>query len=334
MSAAELKIDLALKRAEFSLELSEVLSLDGVTALSGPSASGKTTILRIISGLEDRARGTLSFDGETWQGNDTWRAPHKRQIGYVFQDARLFAHLNVAENLRFGLRWQDKNRNVPADLIDALDLGPLMSRSVAALSGGEARRVALGRALATRPRLMLLDEPLTGLDAARKARLLPFIARALKTAGCPAIYVSHDLAETNALADRKLHLSGGRIVARGAAGPVFSARVVGSTAGQAILEFAGQRFGRNGSAPTGNTVSFRIDEEHVHLSAHDPGEGSAHFVCRVIAEDVGKDSVSFRFDQRPELPLLAIQRSKLGGFCPISGQTLWLSVANIVLLPD
>ncbi|MFV2034981.1 MAG: ATP-binding cassette domain-containing protein [Halocynthiibacter sp.] len=335
MNAPSLEMAVTLGRTDFSLEVDQTLRLDGVTALTGPSASGKTTILRILSGLEPGAVGRVRFDGVTWQDRQYHRPPHKRSVGYVFQDVRLFSHLSVADNLRYGLRWQGRDSRVPADLIEALELGPLMGRSVSALSGGESRRVALGRALATRPSLMLLDEPLTGLDTARKARLMPFIARALKTAGCPAIYVSHDRAEISALAERILSMSAGRIVGLAPSGPVYSAEVLKNAgSGEIRLRFASQEFCVASDAVTVAQKRFRISQDHILISEHDPGTASALFTCAVEVREVRPDLAELRLAQAGGQPNLVVARDSLGGLSLTPGQNLWLSVSHIVLLPD
>lgn len=180
-----------------------------VTALAGPSGSGKSTLLRAVAGLE-RLEGRVEVGGEAWQGDDVFAAPHRRAVGLVFQHAALLAHLSVAANLRYGWR---RARRPRADLDRAVALtriGPLMDRDPARLSGGERRRVAVARALATGPALLLLDEPLSGLDAAAKAELLPELRALLTALAIPVLYVSHDPAEVAGVTDRTIRLDRGR----------------------------------------------------------------------------------------------------------------------------
>jgi molybdate transport system ATP-binding protein len=192
--------------AEFSIAPS------GITALSGPSGSGKTTLLRCIAGLS-RLPGRLVVDGEVWQDERTFLATHRRPIGVVFQEPSLLAHLSVRANLDYGARRATGEGIGLDEVVELLGLGPLLTRSTTHLSGGERQRVALGRALLSQPRLLLMDEPLSSLDADSKAEILPYLERLHRTLSIPALYVSHDAAEIARLADQVVHIRGGRIVA-------------------------------------------------------------------------------------------------------------------------
>jgi len=334
MNAPVLDIDLSLDFPAFSLSVAEKVPLAGITALSGASGSGKTTLLRALAGLERDAKGRVQIGDTVWQTGRSYLPTHKRNIGFVFQDARLFAHLNVAENVNYGLRWQNRPKGLADDLIEALELGPLMKRNVSALSGGELRRVALARALATRPDLMLLDEPLSGLDATRKARVLPFIARALRASGCPAIYVSHDRHETNTLADREIVMAGGKVLEHVKAGPVFDAKVCGDTkTGEPVLRFAGQQFACRGGAVIGEIQKFRLAPQSLLISKNDPGQGTALFRAKIKILRYGDVHLVFHMcDEAPdvEVQVHAPQRSD---FKLSVGQTVWLSVGDIDLIP-
>jgi molybdate transport system ATP-binding protein len=191
----------------------------GVTALFGPSGAGKTSIINMIAGLLRPDRGRIEVDGETL--DDTERRihvpAHRRRIGYVFQEARLFPHLSVAQNLDYGRRMNGLSFNEAdqARIVQLLDLESLLQRRPGKLSGGEKQRVALGRALLSRPRLLLLDEPLGSLDDERKAEILPYLTRLRDQAGVPMVYVSHDADEVRQLATQVVRLQGGKIVAQG-----------------------------------------------------------------------------------------------------------------------
>jgi molybdate transport system ATP-binding protein len=220
-----LSLNVALDRPGFDLRVALDLTLSGITAVFGASGSGKTTLLRIVAGLEREARGTVTFDGEAWAGEATNVPAHRRRIGYVFQDGRLFPHLTVEQNLRFAAERSGRNRQRPsidfAAAVDALDLGPLLARRTPSLSGGEQQRVAIARALLASPRLMLMDEPLSSLDAARKKEILPHIERLPETFGIPVLYVTHNVDEVARLANAVVLLAAGRVVAHGPVGEIF-----------------------------------------------------------------------------------------------------------------
>ena len=213
----ELSLNVRLSVDDFMLDVDQDLKLSGVTALFGPSGSGKTSLLRTIAGLEPRAHGTVRFDGQTWLDTDRGIStqPHRRAVGYVFQDARLFPHLSVAGNLAFAAKRSRASAELNAEVVLALDLAPLLTRRPAGLSGGERQRVALGRALLTQPRLLLLDEPLAALDQRLKADILPYLQTIGRRFGLPTIYVSHAIDEVALLADQMAVMDEGRIIAQG-----------------------------------------------------------------------------------------------------------------------
>jgi molybdate transport system ATP-binding protein len=214
-----LTLDLQLEFGRFALDVDFDIELSGVTGLFGPSGGGKSTLLRVIAGHETRARGKVRFDGSTWQDSSAglflpaWR----RAVGYVFQDARLFPHLDVAGNLRYAeKRASGEGGDIRFDdVVDAFDLTALMGEHTDTLSGGEVQRVALARTLLTRPRLLLLDEPLAALDRRRKRDILPYLEALPKRFGVPAIYVSHTVGEIARLTENVLVMDGGRLVATG-----------------------------------------------------------------------------------------------------------------------
>ena len=209
-----LEIDIRLDYPEFSLEVSERLTLDTVVALFGPSGAGKSTLLRVIAGLAGEALGTLSFDGSSWL--DTSRGlnlpPHMRAVGMVFQEPYLFPHLRVAGNLQFAIRRR-RNRTGPDhdSVVAALDLQPLLRRDVSNLSGGQKQRVALGRALLSAPQLLLLDEPLAAIDTVAKSEIMPYLQRVIREFAIPVIYVSHSAEEIRQLAGTVFLIRNGKV---------------------------------------------------------------------------------------------------------------------------
>ena len=209
-------------------------SAGGVTALFGKSGAGKTSIVQMLAGLMTPDNGQISIDGTPVYDSATGLnlAPERRQVGYVFQDARLFPHMNVRRNLEYGKRrsqsrspGQSRNRQSTStgagakfdDVVDVLAIGPLLDRQPHLLSGGEKQRVALGRALLSAPRLLLMDEPLAALDAERKWEVLPFIDRIQRDFGTPVVYVSHSIEEILLIADTLVLIANGGV---SAAGPV------------------------------------------------------------------------------------------------------------------
>jgi molybdate transport system ATP-binding protein len=218
-----LDVNLALQRAGFALRARLSIPGRGLTALFGRSGAGKSTLLRAISGLETEAAGVIRFGGEAWQDGPTTVPAHKRRIGHVFQDARLFPHLSVRANLEYGLK-RAKGRPGPTldEVAALLGIAGLLDRAPGTLSGGEAQRVAMGRAFLSRPQLLLMDEPLASLDQQRKAEILPYIEKLRDAAGIPIIYVSHSVAEVARLANHIVLIEDGAIVLAGPARTVMA----------------------------------------------------------------------------------------------------------------
>jgi molybdate transport system ATP-binding protein len=191
----------------------------GATALFGPSGAGKTSVINMIAGLLTPDGGSIALDDtvlfDAKAGIDV--PPHRRRIGYVFQEGRLFPHLSVSQNLDYGRRMSKRPRDAKAfeRIVALLDIGHLLDRRPRLLSGGERQRVAVGRALLMGPRLLLLDEPLASLDAAHKREILPYLVRLRDDAGIPIVYVSHTPAEVRRIATTVVRLDGGRVVATG-----------------------------------------------------------------------------------------------------------------------
>jgi molybdate transport system ATP-binding protein len=200
---------------QFSLDVELELPGTGVTGLFGPSGCGKTTLLRCLAGLTRLPGSFLRVGADVWQDGHIFLPPQKRQIGFVFQDARLFAHLAVRQNLRFGLRRTDARHIAEDDVIGILGLEPLLARHPINLSGGERQRVAIGRALLAQPRLLLLDEPLAALDRAAAHQILPKLSEIAAAFAVPIIHVAHDMAELERIADGLVLMQSGRVAAYG-----------------------------------------------------------------------------------------------------------------------
>jgi molybdate transport system ATP-binding protein len=217
---------LKLNYSGFSLDVDLQLPGRGVTALYGHSGSGKTTCLRCIAGLEQAEQGFIQVNDEVWEDSDKgiFVAPHKRALGYVFQEASLFPHLSVRANLEFGLRRipRQQRRVDMAHATELLGIGHLLGRDPQNLSGGERQRIGIARALLTSPKLLLMDEPLAALDTQRKNEILPYLQRLYDELDIPVLYVSHSQDEVARLADHLVLLSNGKALASGPIGETLA----------------------------------------------------------------------------------------------------------------
>ncbi len=208
---------LSLQRGDFSLETGAFeLPAKGLTAIFGHSGSGKTTFLRCLAGLETSALGHVFFNDQAWLNNGKQYPIHKRQLGYVFQEASLFSHLSVVGNLCYGLKRHQKNRDGKPllkleQVVEWLGLDELLKRDVNTLSGGERQRVAIGRTLLSQPKILLMDEPMASLDLFAKRAIMPYLERLRDALEIPIIYVTHSPEEVERLADSVLFMEKGRI---------------------------------------------------------------------------------------------------------------------------
>ncbi|NVN38249.1 ATP-binding cassette domain-containing protein [Komagataeibacter swingsii] len=196
----------------FRYNVEFTLPRHGITALSGPSGCGKSTVLRCIAGLERSAQGYCHFNGRIWQDGRKFTPAWKRPVGFVFQHPSLFPHMSVRQNLVFGSpgSWRAPLQSGFSEVVTILDLDTLLDRNVTHLSGGEKQRVAIGRALLRRPLLLLMDEPLSALDQARKSRILPYLKAFSKRMNIPVLYISHDQDEIDYLTDRIILMDAGQ----------------------------------------------------------------------------------------------------------------------------
>ena len=304
----------------FALHTDIQLPARGITALFGPSGSGKTTLLRCIAGLERAEGGLLRVHDEVWQDGAKFLPVHRRRMGYVFQEASLFPHLPVRRNLEYGLqRIPAAERKVQLEqVVEWLGLDKLIDRNdPASLSGGERQRVAIGRALLTSPRLLLMDEPLTALDAATKQDILPYLERLHSELEIPVLYVSHALDEVARLADHLVLLEQGRVIASGAlndtlsrldlptahlddAGAVIEAKVAvhDETYHLTRLDFSGGNLWVSKlERASGEIVRARVLARDVSIATTAPhGSSISNILAAHIAEiqDEGPDKVNVR----------------------------------------
>lgn len=300
--------------AGFSLDVNLVLPGRGVTAIFGPSGSGKTTLLRSIAGLERAGAGYLAVNGEVWQDDSAgvFMPVHRRPLGYVFQEANLFSHLNVERNLDYGLRRVPAaQRRVSLDqAIELLGIGALMQRQSDTLSGGERQRVAIARALATSPRILLMDEPLASLDLKRKGEILPYLERLHDELDIPVLYVSHAPDEVARLADHLVLLDAGRVTAEGATRELMTrmdlplahgdsaAALIDATVMEvdpafhlSYADFPGGRISLlNPALKRGQRVRVRIQARDVSLTLHKPEGTSVLNIFEATITGLSQDS--------------------------------------------
>jgi len=318
-----LSIDVRHRLGSFELEAA-FASAGGITAVFGASGCGKTSLVNIIAGLirPDFARisvgDTVLVD--TARGIDV--PPHQRRIGYVFQEARLFPHMTVESNLAYGEWFTPKAQRYAArtQILDLLGIAHLLKRRPRDLSGGEKQRVAIGRALLASPRLLLMDEPLASLDAARKAEIMPYLERLRDEVKIPIVYVSHSVAEVMRLATDVAVLSQGKLAAFGPAaeiaqrldlvpddereegGVIIDMQVAAHDAGFDLTRLAsgaGDIYVPGRLGPDGTPARVRIRARDVMLALEEPRNISALNILRgTVAEisSAGPSSVNVRLD--------------------------------------
>lgn len=299
----------------FRLDVEFTAPLRGITALFGPSGCGKTTVLRCLAGLR-KMPGRLGVAGQIWQDDaaGVFLQPHQRSVGYVFQEPSLFRHLSVRDNLMYGSRRAARNGSSQvldfSEVVELMGLAALLDRSPTALSGGERQRVALGRALLAQPRLLLMDEPLAGLDQVAKEEILPYIETLHEKLSVPVLYVSHDLREVARLADSMIVLSAGRKVCDGPiqeilerldldpgdggfeAGVILEARVSGHDSEYCMtqLDHHGQRIVIPGiDLAVGDHVRLRIRARDVALALAKPSDISVRNILAGTVLDIAQN---------------------------------------------
>jgi molybdate transport system ATP-binding protein len=353
-----LNLRVQLTRPQFVLDVTCELPSRGITALFGRSGGGKTTLLRCIAGLERSARGRIEFNGERWQGDGRFVPAHRRAVGYVFQESSLFPHLDVRGNLEYGLqRVSPGGRRMGLDqAVALLDLSSLLRQRAQRLSGGERQRVAIARALLTSPQLLLMDEPLSNLDQASKAEILPHLERLRDQSAIPLIYVSHALGEVMRLADHLVLLEGGRVQAAGPlqqllsrsdlpladfedSGSVFDAVVEEHDPGfhLSYVRIAAGRLAISlKSVPLGQRIRVRIDARDVSLALKPPELTSIINVLPATVLDIRDDRDPAQTLVRLEAgnePLLArITRRSAVQLGIVPGTALYAQIKSVALM--
>jgi len=283
-------LDVSVRHRLGQFELDASFASEGrLTALFGRSGSGKTSLVNIIGGLIAPMQGRVVVDGQVLVDTraGVFVPKHRRRIGYVFQEARLFPHLNVRQNLLFGRWFSPRDAKASSTLpgvLDLLGIGHLLERRPGALSGGEKQRVAIGRALLSNPRLLLMDEPLASLDEVRKTEILPYIERLRDEVGVPIVYVSHSVAEVARLATTLVTVEQGRVTACGPTGAIMSRLDVAGLSGAAE---AGSIFE---ARVTGHDEAYELAMLETRAGVLQVARGSlsvgAHTRVRILASDV------------------------------------------------
>lgn len=358
MSGIEARFRLDL--GEFSLDAAFRLPGRGVAAIFGPSGAGKSTLLRCVAGLERATRGYLDVNGAQWENTDTrlFVPTHQRSIGYVLQEPSLFPHLSVRQNLRYGAirRRTDATVVNEEQAVAWLGIDGLLDRRPDRLSGGEKQRVAIARAMFTGPRLLLLDEPLAGLDEASKTEILPYLDRLHRELSIPVLYVSHSRSEVIRLAEQVVLLEAGRVRTVGPVdevstlpgvefgrpdetGAIAEARVAEHDAGFGLtyLDFAGQRLSLPAHAELqpGNIVRVQFLARDISLTRKRPEQTSILNVLpgRVTeVRDAGSTLPIVVVDVGRTLLLARITRKSLVHLALEPGVDVFAQIKGVALL--
>jgi len=359
-----LQINIA--RSAFELKLELQLPAQGITAIFGPSGSGKTTLLRVVAGLEKNPQGLIQIGENIWQDTKqgiyvpTWQRP----LGYVFQESSLLPHLSVAENLNFGLKRVLKSANSAPTAankalqasIELLGIGGLLQRMPDELSGGERQRVAIARAIAMQPHLLLMDEPLASLDAARRQEIFPWLARLRDELKMPMLYVTHSAEEVTRLADHLVVLDQGHVKAQGSVSAVLTQVVnpvvVGEDAGALIagcigavdaqwhlsrVDFdGGCIWMRDAGLPVGKAVRIRILARDVSLAISEPTNTSIQNQLRgsiqSITPDAHPSQVMVVLKCGADEVLARVTKRAVDELSLQVGQSVWAQVKSVALV--
>lgn len=309
--SANISVRYRLRRRDFSLDVDAEIPMQGITGVFGESGAGKTALLRCIAGLERGAVGRLAIADDIWQDDKVSRPVHDREIGYVFQEPRLFAHLSVRQNIEYGRRRGRRDDVGFDEAVGLLGLSHLLDRRVDTLSGGEAQRVAIARALLRSPRVVLMDEPIASLDRARRDEILPFLDRLHAALSIPVIYVSHSIEEVIRLCDYLLVMQHGRVVASGdiqdvllradlpllggeEAGTIIQANAVDHDASDGLtrIAFEGAEMWVPGKYESGAPLRLRIRANDVSICRERPAASTVMNTLPATIESIRNDGES------------------------------------------
>ena len=352
MIECEIKIHLE----SFILDANFSIPDRGITVVFGPSGSGKTTLLRAIAGLETSDDGFLKIGDSVWQEGENFLATHKRQIGYVFQDASLFDHLDVKGNLNFVIK---RAVGLKEDFIESihnlLEIKSLLNRTTTQLSGGERQRVAIARALLTNPKILLLDEPLSALDMKRKNEILPYLDSIHNDLEIPILYVTHSQSEMSRLADHLLLIEDGHIIGSGPvndmltrfdmplshgaeAVSIIEAKVVGCEAKFNLmhLEFLGGQFVvPDNGFPVQTKVRIRVVARDVSLTKSKQVDTSILNIFPATVQEIvpeGEAQVMVRLEIKETILLACITRKSSYNLRLNKGTKVFVQVKSVAIL--
>jgi molybdate transport system ATP-binding protein len=350
------RIRLKLPRADYTLDIDLELPHSGITGVFGPSGAGKTSVLRCVAGLDRAQPGVIRIAGETWQDDGAFMPAWKRAVGYVFQEASLFDHLDVRGNVEYGRKRAGGDRGSLDAAIELLGIAPLLDRQPASLSGGERQRVAIARAVASAPQLMLLDEPLAALDAARRHEILPWLARLRDELKLPMLYVTHSIDEVARLADTVVLLDRGQVRAHGSArdvlGRIDASALFGDEAGALLegrvagrdeqwqlarIDFEGGHLWlRDSGIAVGRSVRLRVLARDVSIATHEPqGSSIQNIVTTEVVElqpDVHPSQVVVQLRCGDSLLLARITARAAHTLALAPGQRVWAQVKSVALV--
>ena len=353
----KLEINCRHRVGRLDLDVDTAVPLDGITGLFGESGAGKTSLLRIIAGLDTPDSGTIRFEDTIWQGDSprVFIPTYERKLGYVFQDNRLFNHLSVEGNLRYGLKRRT-GRIQYQHVIEALDLSPLLDQRPESLSGGEKQRVSIGRALLSQPRLLLMDEPVSALDIPRRKEVLQYLRLLPAQFNVPMIYVTHAVEEIAQLAQFVIVMSQGRITQKGTITEVFGDSGLTDEIGRwtqveakimkhdhqfdhSVVEVAGQPVIIPGTTrDVGSTIHLRIHARDVSLALKRPEQISIRNILKArisgITEELGQAYVQVHLDLNGKHLLSYLTRSAIAELGLESGQEVYALIKGITFGTD
>jgi len=351
-----IECQLKIKQGGFTLDVEFCAPAKGVTVVFGSSGCGKTTLLRALAGLEKSDDGFLKVGDSIWQDGKNFIPPHMRSVGYVFQEASLFDHLNVRGNLEYGARRaKEAGKDFMGRALDLLDIRPLLERTTEQLSGGERQRVAIARALAVNPDILLMDEPLSALDLKRKKEILPYLDSLHHELDIPLIYVTHSPDEASRLADHLVLLEEGRVVGSGAidemltrfdlpishggdATSLIEATVVGhdDRFNLMYLNFSGGQFTvTDRELPLESKVRLRVSARDVSLTQELQTDTSILNIFSAIVDEIvpeGRSQVMVRLIIKDVTMLSCITRKSAELLNLNPGKQVYAQIKSVALL--